>query len=269
MSVRGTSQTQTGRPFRRMRKLARRWQQRVAIGLGLAPAPADRGYMICATSRSGSTYLAQLLGSTGALGNPREYFNTNGCRRRIDPAYPAGRRAQLTVIRTRGATGNGIYGVKVIGPQLQELGGRIDPFRDLPNLSLVMLHRRDLLDQAISLARARQTGQYIATDRQRAAPAYDAQAIRQGLASILAQKSIWDAALAPLGLRPLSIAYEDVLANPQAAVDRIALLMGLALPVPIDRGLVTQQVQRDAQSTAWRERFLAETGDEFRHLAGG
>jgi hypothetical protein len=43
--------------------------------------------------------------------------------------------------------------------------------------------------------------------------------------------------------------------------------MGLALPVPIDQRLVTHAIQRDGTSVEWRQRFLAETGDEFRDLA--
>jgi trehalose 2-sulfotransferase len=255
------------RPFRRIRRSVSRWQRRIAIGLGLAPPLADRGYMICATSRTGSTYLCQLLSSTGVLGNPREYFNTAGQRRRFDPAYPTNRRAQLDIIRTRGATGNGIYGVKVIGPQLLSLAGSIDPFRDLPNLALVRIRRHDLLGQAISLARARQTGQFIASDLPRGAAAYNAGAIRHGLRSIEQQDAIWDAAIGPLGVQPLSIAYEDILADPQVVVDRIAELMGLAPPVPIDRAIITQTMQRDQQNAEWRARFVADTGDEFRHLA--
>ena len=255
------------RPLESLRHMARRWQLRIAIRLGLTPAMADRGYMICATARTGSSYLSQLLGSTGLLGKPREYFNTDGSRRRYDRAYPSDPRAQLDIIRTTGATSNGIYGVKVVGPQLGPLEGHIDPFRDLPNLALVKLHRRDLLGQAISLARARQTGQFIASDQRRGEPAYDVQAIRYGLVSIRRQQAIWDAALAQVSIQPLPIAYEDVLADPQAVVDQIALHIGLALPVPIDRSLVTHQMQRDAQNAVWRERFLAETGEQFRHLA--
>jgi hypothetical protein len=76
------------RPFRPIRRAATRWRRRIGIRLGLLPELADRGYMICATSRTGSNYLCQLLASTQVLGNPLEYFNTNGRRRREDPKCP-------------------------------------------------------------------------------------------------------------------------------------------------------------------------------------
>ncbi|NJM91801.1 MAG: hypothetical protein HC861_03320 [Rhodospirillaceae bacterium] len=222
--------------------------------------------MICATSRTGSTYLCQLLASTRLLGNPREYFNGGGQRRRNDPAYPDDRRAQLDIIRTRGATGNGIYAVKVLGPQLPREGD-IDPFRDLPNLSLVRIRRADVLGQAISLARARQTGRIHRHRSAAGTPAYDAAAIRHGLRSIERQEAVWDAALAQLEMQPLPITYEDIVADPQAVVDRIAAHLGLAIPVKIEQAVVTHTMQRDGQSAEWRERFLADTGDQFRHLA--
>jgi trehalose 2-sulfotransferase len=265
MSARGkpSAPARRLRPFRRIRRATRHWQRRIAIGLGLAPALADRGYMICATSRSGSTYLCELLASTGLLGNPREYFNTSGRRRRTDPAYPSDRVAQLDIIRTTGATSNGLYAVKVIGPQLLQLEGRIDPFRDLPNLALIRIRRMDVLGQAISLARARQTGQFIASDRPRGAAAYNAGAIHHGLRSVMQQEAIWDAALAKLGVQPLPITYEDIVADPQAVVDRIAAHLGLTAPAKIDPSVVTRTMQRDEQSAEWRARFLAEGGDEL------
>jgi len=223
--------------------------------------------MICAVSRSGSTYLCELLASTLALGNPNEYFNTAGRRRRMGPSYPADGFAQIDIIRTIGATSNGIYAVKVIGPQLARIASSIDPFRDLPNLSFVRIHRRDILGQAISLARARQTGRFITSDQQRGAPAYSHGQIRHAIQSIRQQEAIWDETMARLAAQPLVVAYEEILSDAQHVVDRIATHMGVAMPVPIDRTLITLSVQRDEQSVEWRERFLAEAGDEFRRLA--
>ncbi len=254
-------------PFRRIRKAAIGWRHRIGFRLEvLRRMPADRGYMICATSRSGSSYLCQLLASTRMLGTPREYFNTGGQRRRTDPNYPADPQRQLDIIRTVGATRNGIYGVKVIGPQLGRIGGAIDPFRDLPKLSVIRFRRGDLLGQAISLARARQTKQFLSIDPQRMEPVYSVDFIRHCMQSVREQESIWDAVMMRLGVQPLTITYEEVLKDPQRVVDQIASLMGLSSPAAIEQPFITLGVQRDARSVEWRERFLAETGDEFRSL---
>src|SRR4051812_39199959 len=37
-------------------------------------APVDLSYLVCATPRSGSTLLCELLSATGVAGRPQEYF---------------------------------------------------------------------------------------------------------------------------------------------------------------------------------------------------
>ena len=254
------------RPFRRIRKSATRWSHRLAIQVGLLPPPADRGYMICATPRSGSGYLCDLLVSTKMLGNPLEYFNTKG-RRLSDPGYPGNPAAQLEIVRSRGATGNGIYGVKVLVLQLKRLEGRIDPFRDLPKLSFIRLRRRDRLGQAISLARAMQTQQFAASQPESAAATYDAARIRRCLRSLEQQEALWDDILRRLSATPLQLIYEDVLQDPQQSIDQIASAMGLSGPVAIDRTLVTHKTQRDDATAEWRQRFLDETGGDIHNPA--
>ena len=255
------------RPFRGIRRSARRWGRRLGIRLGLLPGPADRGYVICATARSGSTYLCQLLASTGQLGKPIEYFNTRARRKDTDPNYPEEPRAQLDIVRSMGATPNGIYAVKVMPWQYSRANKKIDVFRDLPNLNFVRLRRRDLLGQAISVARVQQTGQFIASQQPRRKAVYDAEGIRSCLLAVQARESAWDRTMLEFGVQPLTFEYEDVMRDPQGAVDHVAALMGLAALPPIDPALVHVAVLRSRETDEWRRRFLADTGEEFRHLA--
>jgi LPS sulfotransferase NodH len=256
------------RPFRHIRRSATRLGQTLGMRLGLLPRLAEDGYMICATPRSGSNYLCQLLASTGQLGNPMEYFNTVGRRKHTDPNYPKHPRAQIGIIRSMGATPNGIYAVKVLPLQYRRARNRTDLFHELPNLKFVRLRRRDLLGQAISLSRAEQSGQFTTSQRARRTPSYDTQAIRACVHAVQAMESSWDQVMLELGLQPITFEYEDVVRDPQAAVDRVADLMRLAAPAPINPALVQISVQRGHESDDWRRRFLAETGGEFRHLAG-
>jgi LPS sulfotransferase NodH len=253
------------RTFRSIQNAVKNWRWRVGARLGLLRL-AKHGYMICATPRSGSNYVCQLLTSTMMLGKPVEYFNVNSRRRTHDPKYPADPRVQLDIIRSRGATPNGIYAVKLLSTQFKLLADRVDPFRDLPNLKLVRLERRDLLGQAISLVRARQTLQYVAFQAPAAPPSYDPERIRSCLGQLQGQRAAWDGIMDRLGVRPLSFHYEDLTGDPQGTVDQVAALMGLVPPVPIDPGLITYTIQRDAINAEWRQRFLIETGEEFRRL---
>ena len=76
-----------------------------------------RGYAICAEPRSGSSHLGQILSSTKVLGWPREYFNAPSFRGSKEPDYPEDGESQLALILARGATPNGVYGVKVFSGQ--------------------------------------------------------------------------------------------------------------------------------------------------------
>lgn len=251
------------RPLRRLRKLLKSLGARKA-----APASvrAKRGYIICANPRSGSSYLDELLSSTGVLGKPLEYFNYK-TRKKFDPAYPEDPKLQLDVIRTKGATPNGIYGLKLLPGHLQIVDGRVDPFRDLPNYQLIRLRRGDLLGQAISLARAEQTGKFGS----RRAPAeprgYDCAHIRACLRTLIDYDTLWEEIIGRLGVQPLELEYDALVQDPQTIVDQVASFLGVRERARIRWGKVRSIIQRDETSAEWRHRFLADTGDEFRHLA--
>ena len=253
------------RPFRHIRKVVKRWHHNFGVRLGLQSGPATHGYMICATQRSGSSYLSQLLASTRCLGNPAEYFNTPAWRK-TDSKYPKDPRAQFEIVRSLGATPNGIYGVKAHAFQIARMGEGIDPFRELPNLKLVRLLRSDMLSRAISLSRAKQSRQYSSMSPRLGEPVYSEQSIRHCLLSLLEQESIWNRIFERLGGEFLTLDYQEIVQSPQRTADQVAKFMDVA-PAPIDPALIMVTMQRNESSLAWRKRFLADTGDEFRHLA--
>ncbi len=252
-------------PLRRLRRSARHLGLALGSRLGLLPRLADRGYVICATPRSGSNYLCQLLASTGQLGKPQEYFNTHARRKFSDPGYPRDRYAQIDVVRSTGATPNGIYAAKILPLQYSRVIRKVDLFHALPQLEFVRLHRRDLLGQALSLSRVRQTGQIMASKQANAVPVYKVEDIKACIRDLQAREAIWDQVMREFGVQPLTLAYEDVMRDPQAAVDQVAELMSLA-PIPVNPALVRVTVQRDRETALWRQRFLADTGGEFCHL---
>lgn len=111
----------------------------------------QRAYLVCSTQRSGSTYLCQLLGSTGTLGDPQEFFEARaetglpphpgyflaglprtGAGIRDDlgstegPAYSDLRtvdawEAHLQRTFALGTTPNGVFGAKLMWNQLADL----------------------------------------------------------------------------------------------------------------------------------------------------
>lgn len=216
-----------------------------------------RGYVVCATPRSGSNYLCQLLASTGSLGRPLEYFNAVGRRKYDDPDYPEDPHDQLGRVLTTGATGNGVYGVKVHPFQLEPLLDQIDPFTDLPDARAVWIRRRDRLGQALSWARAKQTGQHRASDPAEGEPRFEREFLERSWAFLELQDSFWAEHLGSRGIPTLEVSYEELSEAPQPQIDRIAEFLGVPGSVLADPSQVTVRVQRDAVTEEWRARYLA------------
>jgi LPS sulfotransferase NodH len=223
-----------------------------------------RGYAICTQPRSGSNLLCQYLASTGCLGYPLEYFNGSGRRALGMPDFPDDPQQQIDFILRRGATGNGIYALKLFAHQLDVVAASLRWTEMLPSLKLVYHERRDLLGQAISWARAMQTGQYRSTQPMQGAAAYDGRSILDRLLTIVRDRARWEAFFARVGISPLRTVYEDVVADPCTQVRRVAELVEVADPVAIDPTRVDLAMQRDALSEAWRRRFHEEFGDPNR-----
>src|SRR5579864_1896392 len=104
-----------------------------------------RGYAICAVARSGTTYLCELLRSTGLLGRPTEIFSPDAFP--SVPDYPREPEGQLRALPTHGMTPNGVYGLKVLTHHFDaSVASRW--VERLPNLSFVHMQRRDLIGTA-------------------------------------------------------------------------------------------------------------------------
>jgi trehalose 2-sulfotransferase len=177
-------------------------------------------YIICATLRSGSTLLCDLLASTQVAGNPDSFFMQN-----IDPVWwerwGLPDRASLpeadfdaaflkAVIKAgKGATG--IFGLRLMRENLEGLTAFLH--RMFPShvtdkalleaafgpLLYIHLAREDKLAQAVSLVKAEQTGLWHmapdGTEIERLhppeEPAYDFNRIASKLAELEAHDAAW------------------------------------------------------------------------------
>jgi LPS sulfotransferase NodH len=222
--------------------------------------PASRGYAICTSGRSGSNLLCQYLSSTGMLGNPLEYFNGSGRRLLGYPEYPDDPSKQIDWIVTEGATPNGIYGLKIFPAQVEQIEKSIRWTELLPDLKFVLLKRRDILGQALSAVRALQTEQWRASMPARGPALYDGAQIYERLQIAARDYARWDIFFARRAVAAAVIIYEDLLADPQSAVDQVADLFGLRGQARAASERIDLKSQRDAITEEWRARFL----DEYR-----
>ena len=227
-----------------------------------------RPYLLASVPRSGSTYVSHLLWQTGCLGAPLEYCN-------FEPTGPYGHAASSPVeqrrlwhtVLTRRTSPNGVFGLKGFPGQFEQLQSAnpallsevmrtVLPSRDAARV--ILLRRRDRTAHAISYARATISGIWRAEQERggRAEPEYSRIAVERAGRMIEVQEDAWDAMFADLGLVPLELWYEDVLADRGAALHAIGGYLGVEIDPaaavrvpPIER-----QSQQGAQDWAQRHR---------------
>jgi LPS sulfotransferase NodH len=229
------------------------------VTAGPIASPIDRGYAICTTPRSGSNFLCSILTSTGVLGRPREYFNGVSMARRNE-GYPQDPEGQFGAILERGATPNGVYGVKVFPFQFDRAKETRWAQR-LPSLRFISLTRLDVLGQAVSYARATQTKVWSVHDAPQGEPAYDFQTINNTMIRLLQMRMRWSYFFGRHETPVLHLTYEHVVQHPREATAAVAAFMGLGEPAKFDPTWVDIVRQSDALNDEWRARFLAESRD--------
>jgi LPS sulfotransferase NodH len=155
-------------------------------------------YLVCATQRSGSTLLCELLRATEVAGAPDEYFEalrSTGRPRQPrqyfedpsvahiaarlpetdpgEPEEPGQFEGWFRYALQRGTTPNGVFGAKMMWNYFDDFRTRVSGLpgladvtfnealeRVLPNLRIVFVRRRDKVPQAVSLWKAIQTQQW-------------------------------------------------------------------------------------------------------------
>ncbi len=220
-----------------------------------------RSILLASEERTGSEYLCQLIGATGRLGRPSEYLNTYWMRRFIAD-YPDDVGAQMTIAHRAGTTANRCFAMKAHAVHMDRLltGGSVTAA--FPDPVFVRLHRRDVVAQAVSLYRARYSNRYHAHVVAEREIEFDGEAIRQALIELVRAKARWQVYLARNAIAPLTIAYEDLAADPFAAVREIARRLGETIDARAVELASPLRVQHDAVSVVWKQRFL----DEYRNL---
>jgi LPS sulfotransferase NodH len=243
-----------------------------------APQGPQRSYVVASSPRTGSTLLCRALWDSGLAGAPKEYLNPMqlrdwelrfGARRyglvrgpllglvgRV--RWPEERlAAHLERVRVRRSSG-GWFGLKLHGHHRRRCFGEEGPERALGPVRWIHIARLDRLDQAISWARAEQTGSWSAQQAADLPPVYSARRIRACLDRIEAQEADWEAFFERQRLRPLRLTYEDLVGDLAGTLGRVSAYLELPRPVASSRPPTVRQA--DELSAVWKRRFLTGQG---------
>lgn len=197
-------------------------------------------YVVCATPRSGSELVTQMLQATGLAGDPQEYLNQ---------AYMAGYvrlragdqklelREYLEDMEARRTSPNGVFGAKMHFEHLQALWKnrmrvaagflkRFDKF--------ILVTRRDKVAQAVALHKAReavvvQDASKAGEEAQRPVKAgYNPALVAKALTDVAMQEEAWRTLLTAAQFPFLEVAYEDLVANYEKESARILEHLGIS-----------------------------------------
>lgn len=236
------------------------------------------GYVICATPRSGSTLLCNLLRASGVAGDPQSWFRAAdrqdharawGILRGDGGFDPAD---YLAAALRAGRGGGPVFALRLMQDSLEglvdSLGGAAPPdqaallMRHFGPLRFVHLSRPDRIAQAVSRHRAEVSGTWHLGFEEAEHPApvtYDADRIAHWMKEVAAAEAAWEAWFDASRISPLRVTYADLSADPEACTLRVLQGLGLSLP-PGRRLAVPNRRMADQVSAAWVRRFAAERG---------
>lgn len=246
----------------------------------------EQSYILWFTQRVGSTLMAQALEDTGVAGRPREWLNASTADEVMKKHGAATARGLRDQLWRKATTRNGVLGIKYgMVPKLhgdlialmqsvepQGTGRSHDAWNAFfPDCSHCFLTRRDKVRLAVSWWRAIKSEEWHRPNRsdtsvgmaQTNAPGsliekYDFHAIRHLVDECSAREDAIRRQLDAWAIEPLTIVYEDLVAEFEASVRsvleflRVPDARAMTIPQPAFEALA------DEINDAWCDRFLAD-----------
>jgi len=247
-----------------------------------------RCYVVCTIPRSGSNLLTDGLRDTRRAGMPKQFFLPKAGSRyaaelgldQIDDYAVYVRR----VVNSK-TTHNEVFGFKLMSWYLDDFLTRLreahcfgnsstselELLRNaFPRLRFVRTVRRHKLRQALSTARALQTGLWKVQDGKTSLrePEFDPDLIEQSLHEAERQEKLWDEFFRRVGVKPFHVEYEKLCQDYETTIR--AVLNFLNIKLPTEAWVVPPVTTRQADeiSRIWEERFIAERPSAYSPASG-
>lgn len=215
--------------------------------------------IIASTGRCGSHMLGHALHETKKFGFPLEYANFANLKeweKRLNVDGIQQVIAKLKMLRT---SPNGVFGIKIHYSQIEQFGNFESLLRYLPNAYYILLSRKNVLKQAVSLSIASQTGVWISGQK----PindniTYDFEEIDSCLRSIIRDNSSWRYTLSANGCNYIEMDFDHVRHDLPNSIKRIANFVGCEIDeADIPDTQITKK-QSNEINKEWERKYLLE-----------
>jgi len=191
------------------------------------------------------------------VGKPEEYFNRITTSGRVlitreDFMQPA---PKLYIERIkRENTLNSVFGLKVHYSQLARFPEILENFTQIfPDAKYISITRRNILRQATSDYRAKQTQAWISHLPEQKKPRFNIFGIIKHLISVAQEIELWEKFYAKHNIKPLRLLYEDLEADYESTMREVISFLGISGDIPAP----PMKKQADTVNEAWVERFIA------------
>lgn len=214
----------------------------------------DKTLIIAASERTGTEMLCRLVDSTGLFKRTTEAFNDQAYREVGIEAYTMAE--MLAAIDTLSRSDKNLIGLKVFWHHMVEVErlGLLD--HAFPDSLYVFLRREDILGQAISFVRARQTNEWTYGEDRSSNYYYDEAAITKAIYDFAQANAWWEFFFATRKVDVLRLTYEQLDADPMGVTADIVKRLGFD-PHPANPDAFSLFKQRDALSEKWRQMYVA------------
>ncbi len=215
--------------------------------------------IIASTGRSGSHMLGHSLYETKQFGFPLEYANPLNLvqwKKRFSENDLMGVIKKIQNCRT---STNGVFSIKIHYSHVKEFGGFENIINFFPNAYFVHVARGNVLHQAISMARAAQTGVWISGQKPKNIhPKYNYKLIDRFMREIILDNASWKYALEANGCEYIEVDFKDIKNDMENSIRKIAEFSGIELDCEcLPKSPVTIS-QSDSLNYEWEKMFLAE-----------
>src|SRR4030066_841858 len=225
------------------------------------PAPREvlLRYAICSTPRSGSHFLGHLMKQGIKIGHPLEYFHEEHFKTWQKRSASSKHTHILPYLESIRTTPNGAFGMKVHFRHLQTLEQHIKTRDFIDTYKHVYVLRKNTLAQAVSYARASQTGAWISGMPEIRKPSYDRLLIIEKLREIHRDNASWECLFSLYQANFHKIYYEDLVTNTKQTLKDVANFLNIKASDILIPEVSLPKQQSDSINKDWIERFLSET----------